>query len=157
MSERPSEERFNRLTERPWRPEAEGKPSDEEIHLRYNQAISIERDFPGAIEVHFQDSATTPPLFLTNAKEFPQLGAEYLLSQPDVMRADPRRGWAPIGGRHESTVVVGYYETPQFKLGPEVEGEQVGISLAQDDRLIIDNAGDPVTVRAPHGSVKERF
>jgi hypothetical protein len=74
--------------------------------------------------------------------ECPQLRADYILVQPDVLAKDPRRGWVPIGspapenrgeGWAGDLVYIGRQDTPQLRLGPDVSRRHAYISAGFND------------------------
>jgi hypothetical protein len=77
-------------------------------------------------------------LYLVHGHEHPDLEAKYVVVQPDVFDADPKRGRVPIGGRHPNAVSLGRAESPELWLGPEVSRDHCSID-ASGDSLVIDD------------------
>jgi hypothetical protein len=110
----------------------EGEPDSERIEFELmltptdegGASVEIKPDFKHPIELRFGRTAETSPCFLVHGSECPQLGAEYVLIQPDVIAKDPRKGWEPIGGTPVDRFGTAYIgrgeETPQLRLGPDV-------------------------------------
>jgi hypothetical protein len=84
--------------------------------------VRIKPDFKHPVELRFGRTPETSPCFLVHGSECPQLGAEFILVQPDVIAKDPRKGWEPIGGlRVDRIAYIGRgEESPQLRLGPDV-------------------------------------
>jgi hypothetical protein len=88
--------------------------------------VEIKRDFKHPIELRFGRTPETSPCILIHGEECPQLGADYILIQPDVIAKDPQKGWVPLGGVHArspqtpDTAYIGRRESPQLRLGPDV-------------------------------------
>lgn len=93
-----------------------------------HEEVDFNPDFRHPIAIDFGRTSETSRCFLVHGRECPQLNADYILIQPDVIAKDPRRGWVPIGGQHvlrpeeqaREAVYVGREETPQLRLGPDV-------------------------------------
>lgn len=99
--------------------------------------VCIDRDFQHPIEIDFGRTPETSTCFLVQGRECPQLKADYILIQPDVIAKDPRKGWVPIGGMHArrpkeealETVYIGRDETPQLRLGPDVSRTHASVDF----------------------------
>lgn len=100
--------------------------------------LDIKPDFQHPVELRFGRTAETSPCLLVRGSECPQLRADYILFQPDVVATDPRKGWIPIGGIHSrrypveermDDISIGRQATPQLRLGPDVSRWHAEISL----------------------------
>lgn len=100
--------------------------------------LDIKPDFRHPVELQFGHTPETSPCLLVRGSECPQLRADYILFQPDVVARDPRKGWVPIGGLHArrspveermDTIYIGRQKTPQLRLGPDVSRSHAEISL----------------------------
>lgn len=87
------------------------------------------------VELRFGRSPETPPCRLIRGLGIPQLDAEWILVQPDVVRRDPARGWLPLGGRFLGSAVVGRAYTPMFEFGADVSREQLRIGASEHGQL----------------------
>jgi hypothetical protein len=86
-----------------------------------------------------------PRIFLVPADCVPQLGADWVVVQPDVFRKDARRGWEPV--RDQS--FLGRAETTRIQFGPH--GPEVLCELRVDDEgglRILNLSDDPVRLIA---------
>jgi hypothetical protein len=98
-------------------------------------SVEIKPDFKHRIELRFGRTSETSPCLLVPGSECPQLGAEYVLIQPDVIAKDPRKGWVPLGGIHAvtptalDTAYVGREESPQLRLGPDVSRHHAEVAF----------------------------
>jgi hypothetical protein len=100
--------------------------------------LDIQPDFRHPVEFRFGRTSETSPCLLAHGSECPQLRADYILFQPDVVAQDPRKGWLPIGGIHTrwppaeeriDVVHIGRLETPQLRLGPDVSRSHAELHL----------------------------
>jgi hypothetical protein len=153
-----------RFTNKPDTVEVEAIESDEkrveyELGLGSGDAdgsLMIEPGFGHPIEFRFGRTRKTSPCLLVHGRECPQLGAEYVLVQPDVIAKDPRKGWMPIGGHWAETqadlVYVGREDTPQFRFGPDVSRCHAYLSQTRTKRgvshlTLAADEGEPRYVR----------
>lgn len=70
--------------------------------------------------VEIVSDLSVPDFFVVRASCLTQLEAEWLVIQPDVFRADPTKGWEPVGGTgHNRQVFIGSEELSTIKVRPE--------------------------------------
>lgn len=106
-----------------------------------------------ALEFFFEDEST-PALQIVSALDWRQLHSRYVITQPEILATDVRRGWLPVGGVYPDWVLIGAGRTPQFEL-PECgknpllhihahdtfltatacKGASASVQLAEVDRL----------------------
>lgn len=99
----------------------------------------IRRDFGGSVEIVFGgDDAGRCTLL--HGSSCPQLGAEYVLCQPEVVARDPRRGWLPLGGRHRDQLYLGRDDSPELVLGPSVSHDHAWLLLTTSEILLSDGS-----------------
>ncbi len=91
------------------------------------QPVFVSHSF-SSLELRLGDGLA-PAFEVVSGLEWPQVRARYVVTQPTVLREDPHRGWAPVGGVHPGTLF----------LGPGREG---GFSFASTE------AGDWLMVRS---------
>lgn len=106
-----------------------------EYELIGRQGLPVRLDFKHPVELKLGRDSQTSSCFLIDASVCPQLRAEYIIAQPDVVRRDPARGWIPIGGYYEKIVDLGREASPQLRLGPDVSREHCYVSIS---RTLID-------------------
>lgn len=100
-----------------------------EIPTRTFRTIALRLGAPGA-----------DPCYLVRGESCPQLGAEYIVVQPEVLDRDATRGWLPIGGRHPDTVCLGRSESPELDYGEMVSREHLHIVCATNEIVLIDTS-----------------
>lgn len=116
-----------------------------------HDSVLVRPDFVGSVEIQLSDSEESPTVHLVHGRVAPQLRAEYILIQPDVIEKDPRRGWLPLGGVHYREVDVGRESSPQFDFDDDVAGAHCTIKGLGSNRLSIDDIsadGRGITVKA---------
>jgi hypothetical protein len=64
----------------------------------------------------------TPEILVYAGREVPQLGAPYLLVQPEIVANDWRQGWVPMGGEWPTELYLREQET--LSIG-ELDGDPV--------------------------------
>lgn len=94
--------------------------------------VWVKKAFQFPIELCLSPAGSTKPIYLEHGERCRQLGAALVLIQPEVVRLDPSRGWAAVGGRYESWVDVGREVSPQFELGADVSRDHATVSLNED-------------------------
>lgn len=105
--------------------------------------IEIRSDFKLPVEVQLgANSSERRRLFLIHGRECPQLGADYVLLQPEVVVGDPRRGWLPLGGLHAGSRGLGTEGTPELELGGDVDPDHAHIGLILDEGVAISDGSD---------------
>jgi len=67
------------------------------------------------------------------ADELLQLSAHWLVIQPELFRADPARGWEPVGDAY-MPVFIGSEEQTTIKVHPQDEATICEIASVQDGR-----------------------
>lgn len=97
----------------------EGVDARTEFELVGNYRLFVAPDFQHPIELRLGRDEQTPTCYLI-PKPWNRKYGEFVIVQPDVFRADRRRGWVEFGGSHESLAVLGRLVSPQFELGPDV-------------------------------------
>lgn len=83
-------------------------------------------------------SVEAPPLELLDGEDVPQLGADLLVVQPEVIRADARRGWLPIGGVYSDAVCIGRTESPSLNLDPRASREHLYVHCTRQELILVD-------------------
>lgn len=133
---------------------AELRAGMHEYELRYSspdglhisegsKQIEIRPDFKYPIEIQLgTDSSERRRLFLIHGRECPQLGADYILLQPEVVAEDPRRGWLPVGGVHDGSRGLGGEDTPELELGADVDPDHAHIGVDPDEAIGISDGSD---------------
>lgn len=91
----------------------------------------------------------TSPCFLVR-NEAAQLRASHVILQPDVVKTDWRLGWYPLGGIYPSHFLIGRAESLRFRLGPDVQVEQLDVTLEPDGALEIADFTDNGTYVTVH-------
>ncbi len=105
--------------------------------------IEIRPDFKYPVEVQLgTDFSERCRLFLIHGHECPQLGADYILLQPEVVAEDPRRGWLPLGGVHGGSRGLGTEDTPELELDSNVDPDHAHIGLMLDEGVAISDGSD---------------
>lgn len=109
----------------------------------YREEVRIEAAGTDFVEIVSQSGV--PDIFIVRADCLPQLGAEWLVLQPDSFRADPTKGWEPIGGRFDDLMFVGSGELTAIKFRPDdpeticavtsLGGEALEVQKFEPDRL----------------------
>lgn len=87
-------------------------------------------------------------LFLLHGSECGQLGAEFILVQPEVVAADPRRGWLPLGELHPAAQTLGTEDSPEFDWGIGVSPDHGRVSVSEEGIWISDGSNTKTEVRA---------
>lgn len=100
--------------------------SDEDV-----PSLVIRADFVGVVELRLGRTSDTSPCYLVRGEVCPQLAADYIVVQPDVMRQDPTKGWVPIGDTYPGDVCLGRRLTPQLRLGPDVSRDHCYIGWSR--------------------------
>lgn len=112
--------------------EFEPIPPPEYVWLEATNEAEIELEglceYP--VELRIGQTGETRPFLLDQGSAYRELcdaaGVDptltYVLVQPDVMKKDPRRGWAVIP--YGETISIGRAETPQFQLGGDIAREE---------------------------------
>jgi hypothetical protein len=105
--------------------------------------IEIRPDFKYPVEVQLgTDSSERRRLFLIHGRECPQLGADYVLLQPEVVVEDPSRGWLPLGGVHSGGRGLGTEDTPELELGSDIDPDHAHIGLMLSEGVAISDGSD---------------
>jgi hypothetical protein len=89
-----------------------------EFEMVGNHRLFVAPDFKHPIELRLGRDEETPACYLIPKLWNRERGAEYVIVQPDVFRADRRRGWVQFGSG--SMAKLGRLVSPQFELGPDV-------------------------------------
>jgi hypothetical protein len=71
------------------------------------------------------------PCLLLPGREMPELGATYVVLQPDVYHDDPTRGWVGVGGNFRDTVELGRASSQQLRLGSDVSRGHCTVTVTQ--------------------------
>jgi hypothetical protein len=83
-------------------------------------------------------NARSEPLIIVNGVYAGQLGAEYIVVQPSVLRATAaRRGWMPLGGVHSPQLSLGSDAAEEcgFDLNAKVEGHHLDMCVTPTGAL----------------------
>jgi hypothetical protein len=111
----------------------------------------VRLDFEGPIDIVLASGRDHDRLTLVPGRVCEQLGARYILMQPEVVRADPSRGWLPLGGVHHYRLSIGRYDSPEFVFTSEVSRDHVDIFLTDEDIHITDGSRNGTDLLAPKG------
>lgn len=88
------------------------------------------------------DSAV-PDFFVVRADCLTQLEAEWLVIQPEVFRADPTKGWEPVGGMgYNRQVFIGSEELATIQVRPEDPATICAISGRGDEAFEVVNMSE---------------
>lgn len=107
-----------------------------EYHLEENRLL-LKGNFEHLVELRLGWDERTPPIYLIPGKRCPQLGADYLVVQPSVVRENPSRGWLPVGGRFGSDVQLGRDWSPELELGQDVDYMAAAVVCKTDGTIEI--------------------
>lgn len=66
---------------------------------------------------------STPEILVCAGREVPQLGAPYLLVQPEIVAGDWRRGWVPVGGDWPTELYL--REQESLSIDEQLDGDPV--------------------------------
>ena len=94
-----------------------------EFELVGNYRVQVKPEFQHPIELRLGRDERTPTFYLIQYPTHRLPIPTYALSQPEVIRTCPGRGWVEFGRpavEMESLVQVGRGISPQFELGPDV-------------------------------------
>lgn len=80
-----------------------------------------------------------PRIFVVRADCLPQLEADWMVVQPDVVQADPMWGWERVG---EIGLYIGNESLCRIKLRPEDPETLCRVSGADADSVKIENCSD---------------
>jgi len=113
------------------------------------------------------------PCFIVPGRWCPQIGAEYIVMQPDVLAQSFSAGWMPIGGRHPDYFLIGQHESafvvgvgrhempPYFEFAADVDGVHCQIATANSGGVVIRMLTDPGTGHAEvlldHGAAAKHW
>jgi hypothetical protein len=70
------------------------------------------------LELRLCDDEATPGFEIVSALDWPQVHSRYVITQPEILAEDVRRGWAAIGGVYPDFALVGPSSTPGFEFSP---------------------------------------
>lgn len=152
--------------ERVHEPEVEAEPDGRmRARLRYLAPDRIGRwegarkalvrlDFVGPVDIVLASDSGYDRLALVHGRVCEQLGAQYILMQPEVVRADPSRGWLPLGGSHSDRVSIGREDSPAFMFTAEVSRDHADILLTDEDIRIIDGSRNGTDLLAPESDFR---
>lgn len=122
------------------------------------QAVPIEPDFRHPVELRLGDPTTAHRCVLVHGREWPQLGADYIVLQPEVVSKDPSRGWLPVGGLFPKTVVLGREASPAMEFGADVSREHCSIWADRGVRIEIgDDSHNGTAIRMHPDDVVQNF
>ena|SRR4249920_3212122 len=98
----------------------EGVDARTEFELVGNYRLLVKPDFQHPVELRLGRDEQTPTCYLIPKPWNRKYGDQYVIVQPDVFRADRRRGWVEFGTGSTNHVGLGRLVTPQLDLGPDV-------------------------------------
>jgi hypothetical protein len=108
----------------------EGVDARTEFEMGGNYRLLITPDFRHPIELKLGRDEQTPSCFLIPKPWNRKFSDEYVIVQPEVFRADRRRGWVELGDAvMTSHVGLGRLVSPQFELGPEVSRRHCMVAI----------------------------
>lgn len=110
--------------------------------------LTVSREFTCPVDMRLGCTTVEQRVVLIHGRECPQLGASYLLVQPDVVARDPRRGWLPLGGRHPEQLFLGSEDSPELELGDGVDPDHAVVSITSEGICITDGSSTGTDVRA---------
>ncbi len=91
--------------------------------------LDVRPHFEEPIELRLGLTDETSVCYLVRAGQPDRGGDPYIVCQPDVMQEDLRMGWAAFGDHDYKSVLLGRFESPQFRLGPDIGLLHVSVSL----------------------------
>jgi hypothetical protein len=100
-------------------------------------------------EIRLTNDPEEQRLFLISAGCVDELGATFVLIQPEVFARDPRRGWVPIGGHYGSVVFVGREESYALDYVAGMDESHCLVAV-RDDAIEVTNWSDSGMVRIQH-------
>jgi hypothetical protein len=109
------------------------------------QSVFVNHAF-SRLEMRFEGGEGVPPIGIVSGLEWPQLGARYVVVQEPLMREDPHRGWAPVGGVHSDALLVGPSEAGQLTFPACVGAEEGVLICAYATFLSLTACGSTVAV-----------
>lgn len=98
----------------------EGVEGRKEFELFGNYQVQIKEEFQHPIELRLGRDERTPMLYLVRYPSHRASAPTYVLTQPDVIRSCPGRGWVELRRFQEAVAQIGRGISPQFELGPDV-------------------------------------
>lgn len=107
--------------------------------LRPGDEKDVELPFSGNLVLRL-GSPDALPCYLARATCLPQLGAEYVLLQPEVVARDPRQGWLPLGGLHSVSLCLGRGESPGLDLPVTASREHLYLTLGEHELTLTDTS-----------------
>lgn len=113
------------------------------------ESLHIQPGHRYPIELELGSTEETSPIFLVR-NEAAQLRASHVILQPDVVKTDWRLGWIPLGGDYPSHALLGRGESLRFRLGPDVQVEQLEVMLEPDGAIEIADFTDNGTYVIAH-------
>jgi hypothetical protein len=97
-----------------------------EIQLtRQQQPLCVDHSFSRLV-VHQDEGPGASPIEIVSGLDWPQLHARYVIVQEEVVRRDPRRGWAPVGGVYPDHLLIGPSDASQLDFSAAV-GKDDGV------------------------------
>jgi hypothetical protein len=91
-----------------------------EFEMVGNHRLFVKPDFQHPVELRLGRDEQTPTCYLIPKPWNRKYDEQYVILQPDVFRADRRRGWVEVGTGSTNHVGLGRLVSPQFDLGPDV-------------------------------------
>lgn len=82
-----------------------------------------------------------PDIFVVRAGCLRQVEAEWLVIQPEVFRADPTKGWEPIGGQFHGQHFLGSEELSEVRMHPDDPPTVCAIQSIDEHSIRITNMG----------------
>lgn len=111
---------------------------------------------PEPIELRLGREPETPTCLIVSASQVPQLGAEFVIVQPEVVSEDLTRGWIPLGGRHGQELRLGRQDSPALRLGPDVSRNHCMVTVVELGIEIADDSGNgTVVIARPERRIRE--
>lgn len=106
------------------------------------------------LELRLEGDEGVAPIGIVSGLEWPQLAARYVVVQEPLLREDPHRGWAPVGGVHSDALLVGPSEACQLMFPTSVRGDEGVLICAYETFLSLTACGNTVaTVRVGVGDL----
>lgn len=104
-------------------PEIPRRRETYELRLPDENDLELRLDFEGVVRIDLGRTAESSPVYLVHGAVCPQLGAEFIVVQPDVVREDPAKGWDRLPNWAGIDLSLGRDSTPWLRLGPDVTRE----------------------------------
>jgi hypothetical protein len=122
---------------------AEGVDARTEFEMVGNYRLLVTPDFRHPIELKLGRDEQTPACYLIKKPWNRKFSNEYIIVQPEVFRADSRRGWVELGDAAMTNHVgLGRLVSPQFELGPDVSRRHcmvaIGTSLVDGNSDVLE-------------------